>query len=89
MSNLTNDERETHLNLVASNRSVYTVFSDDPVMQRKLEKIGATVVKTDGEGIYYELEAKQVSLRKKRVLSEKQKAILSERMKRLQKDMRG
>lgn len=62
---LTNAERETHLSLIADNRGVWAVYSDDPVMMRKLEGIGARVVKVEyGGGKHYELAANQVTLRK-------------------------
>lgn len=83
MSNLSNAERETHINMTAEDRSKWTVFTDDPVMIRKLDKIAKCTGK-HGEGKYYELEKAQVSLRKKRVLTAAQRAELRERGKRLQ-----
>jgi hypothetical protein len=67
MPQLSLDEQETHLNLVASNRRLWEVYSDDPVMQRKLEGIGAKLVRTepDGLGKHYTLQANQVRLTQK------------------------
>lgn len=63
---LTTAERETHLNLVADDRNIWHCYSDDPIMQRRLESIGATITKRekDGVGIHYTLRADQVFLRK-------------------------
>lgn len=81
MSNeLSNVERETHLNMVADDRSVWIVFTDDPVMMRKFDKI-AELKRVVGAGKEYRLRAEQVSFRSgKRQLSDEQKAKLSARM---------
>lgn len=63
MATLTNEERETHINMVADDRSVWEVYSDDPVMMARLDKIGVAY-KTTAVGKWYRLNAKQVSLRK-------------------------
>lgn len=78
---LTNAERETHLNLVADDRNTWYVYSDDPVMQRRLEGIGATVVEDDGTGIHYTLRADQVFLRKGK---RKAPPMTDERLRKLQ-----
>lgn len=64
MATLTNEERETHLNLAASDRTQWEVFSDDPVMLRKLDGIGAECIGVVGEGKRYRLEAGQVIVRR-------------------------
>lgn len=79
---LTNAERETHLNLVADDRNVWHVYSDDPVMQRRLASIGAVVEKEDGTGIHYTLRADQVLLRKGK---RKAPPMTEERLRKLQK----
>ena len=72
ISDLTNEERETCLSLVADNRLEWTVYSDDPVMIRKLDKIADGTAY--GLGMKYTLLAGQVSLRKKRPpMSEEQR----------------
>lgn len=83
MSNLSNAERETHINMTAEDRSKWAVFTDDPVMIRKLDKIAKCTGK-HGEGKYYELDKAQVSLRKKRVLTEEQKEEARARGRKLQ-----
>jgi hypothetical protein len=79
MAELTNAERETHMNLVAENRDLWEVTTDDPVMVRRFKAIGATFVRKQGELHYFTLPANQVTLRNKRHLSDDQRAALSER----------
>lgn len=68
-------EKETHLSMTADDRSVWHIYSDDEVMQRKLEAAGAMVVLDDGLGKHYELPASRVTFRKPRKpLTEEQKA---------------
>lgn len=83
---MTNEERETHLSMTADDRSIWIVFSDDPVMMRRLDAI-AEFVRNVGEGKEYRLRADQLTLRKrKRQLSEAHKAQLADRMRRLRKN---
>lgn len=83
---LTLDEQETHFNVVATNRSLVHVYSDDPVMQRKLEAVGAKVVRVSedaGGGKHYELDSRQLLLRKvpnARKLTPAQKEALGRRL---------
>ena len=80
---LTNEERETTLSLVADNRNLWHVFSDDPVMVNRLKRIGAVEVEgRPGEtGAHFTLDASQVLLRKgKRTLSEASRAASAERL---------
>lgn len=81
--NLTQQEQETILSMSAFDRNFWHVYSDDPVMQRRLEGIGAKIVRvaSDGIGKHYQLRADQVLLRKgKRELSEDTKAQLGDRL---------
>ena len=74
--NLTLAEMETHLNLTADDRNTWTVSSDDPVMQRRLEAIGATLLREGRNGTtkFYTLRADQVLLRTgKRKVSDAQR----------------
>jgi hypothetical protein len=66
MPTLTLDEMETHFNIVASDRSIVEIYSDDPVYQRKLEAVGAFLVREEPDrcGKHYTLPAKQLSLRR-------------------------
>ena len=85
MTALTNAERETHLNMTADNRGVWKIASDDPVMLRRLEAVGATLVRRRGETRWYTLPAEQVTIRRRRELSSEQRAVLSERAKAMRK----
>lgn len=77
MTTLTQSEQETHLSMTADNRGEWHVYSDDPVMQRRLESVGATLVRpsTNGIGKHYTLRANQISFRKglKRELTDAQR----------------
>lgn len=87
MAQLTNEERETHLNLVAANRSQWEVYSDDPVMMAKLDRIATG--QPYGAGKRYTLRANQVSFRygKARApMSDEERFRRSERMKRMRQE---
>lgn len=89
MTNPTLAEMETNLSMAADDRGTWYVYSDDPVMQRRLESIGATLVRpsTNGSGKHYTLRADQITFRKgKRVLSDERKAQLANRMRTMRKD---
>ena len=60
MMALSKAERETHINMAADDRTQWEVFSDDPVMLRRLEAIGAECIGEVGEGRRYRLAASQV-----------------------------
>lgn len=82
MTNPTLQEQETALTMSADDRGTWSVFSEDVVMHRKFESIGAVLVKQDpgGLGKWYTLRADQVLLRKGKArrgpLSEAQRAAL-------------
>lgn len=80
---MTNAERETHLNQTGDNHSTWEVFTDDPYWQCRLDKV-TTPVKVVGEGRYYKLDKGQITIRKKRQLSETQRRKLRENAQRLQ-----
>lgn len=64
MNELTNAERETCFNVVADDRNTVHVFSDDPVMQRRIERVGGELVREEGPSKWYTLRADQLLLRK-------------------------
>lgn len=64
MSDSTNAERETCFNMVAEDRNVIHAFSDDPVMQRRIERVGGELVREEGPSKWYTLRADQLLLRK-------------------------
>lgn len=79
---LTQEEQETHLSMVAADRGTWEVYSDDPVMQRRLEAIGAEPFTYGNEtlgGKHYRLRADQVVLRKgKKTVSDAQRERMSQ-----------
>lgn len=76
------DEIETAFYQNAANRKVWSVFTEDPVWVRKLEKAGAVLVKDNQNGgKTYTLRADQVLIRTgKRQVSDEQKARSATRM---------
>lgn len=82
----TNEERETLISQVATDRTAWEIYTNDPVTQRKFESIGAKLVKTtvDGTGKFYTILAEQISFRKgKKVLSPERRKQLGDRMRAL------
>ena len=78
MVDLTNAERETCISMTADNRDTWHIFSDDPVMQRRFESIGATLTKERGGSKWYTLPANQISLRNPpKPMSEERRAELA------------
>ena len=75
---LTLAEQETHLNMTADNRNEWVITTDDPIMQRRFEAIGAVLVRTVGQLREYTLPANQISLRNPpKPMSEERKARLA------------
>lgn len=89
---LTLEEQETSIYCNAATRKDHwDVFSDDPVMQRKLERVGATLTRQSADGLsrWYTLPARQISFRMPaKSLTEAQKAARVESGKRLRKQRR-
>lgn len=79
------DEQETALNMYATDRTSWTVYTNDLVMQGKMERIGAELVaEHNGGGKSYNLRADQLLFRKgKRHVSEKQRAASADRLRRM------
>jgi hypothetical protein len=89
---MTLEERETNLSMSAGDRSVWNVFSDDPVMQRKLESVGAIPVRdaVNGEGKFYTLPANQITIRMQRKeMPDDKKAELASRMRKVAETYRN
>ena len=63
MSALTKEDQETLITMDANNRSVWKVYTSDPTFITKLDKI-AVCKKSSDWGNHYELDARQVLLRK-------------------------
>lgn len=66
MPKLSLEEMETHFNIVAADRGTVHIYSDDPVLQRRIEAVGATLVREEPDrcGKHYTLPANQLTLRK-------------------------
>ena len=59
-NDLTNEERETHMNMSANDRTTWEVYTDDPIMDRKLRKCRAVFLEGDDRGRLYRLDRNQV-----------------------------
>lgn len=85
---MTNEERETHLNMTGDDHNQWELFTDDPYWMRRMEKLGIEPIKQVGEGFTYTVLAEQVSFRKgKRKLSEAQRQKLADRMRSMREDV--
>ena len=83
-------EQEVHISKTA-NEKEFSLYVTDPKFVRKMKRIGVDPYKQekiddDTYGYFYKLDEKQISFRKKRVLSEEQKEILSNRVKNIRSD---
>lgn len=78
---LTLAEMETHLNMTADNRNEWVITSDDPVMCRRFEAIGAKFIRAVGQLREYTIPANQISLRNPpKPMSEERKAELAKQL---------
>lgn len=69
------DEQKTHLNIVTADREFWEAATNDPVMIRKLQSIGAVPTKFKGDVCFFKLGFDQVLLRKgKRKVSDAQRS---------------
>lgn len=86
ISDMTLEERETHISQTAAAREEgkgWDVYTDDPVWIRKLEAIGLkSYHQTAGGGKFFTLPENQITLRKARVVSAEEKKRLSEMARR-------
>ena len=85
MSYLSNEERETHLNQSADNRKVWEMATDDPVWIGRMEKLGIAPDRTRGETHFYTIPDNQITVRRKREMSDERRAELSERGRELRR----
>jgi hypothetical protein len=74
------DELETNINMTGDDRSKWILVSDDPVMINKLNKISIGTKLNNSTAYEYTLDASQISIKKKRVLTEDQKRKSKERL---------
>lgn len=75
------DERETLFTIDATDRKTVTVFSNDSVWQGRIEKLGIEPFRINGYGKWYKVGLGEFSfgIRKKRQVSDEQRAVLAER----------
>lgn len=86
MSDLSNEERETHLNQSAADRKTWEMATDDPVWIARMERLGIAPDRTRGATHFYTLKDEQVVVRKgKRHMSEAQRAASVERMREMRR----
>ena len=81
MSDLTLEERETHLNQSAADRKVWEMATDDPVWIGRMEKLGIAPDRTRGTTHFYTIDDAWVSVRRPRQYSEEYRKTLAERLK--------
>jgi len=81
MTNPALDEQETNYTVEATDRKTVNVFSNDVVMQRQLERLGIEAHRSDGYGKFYTIDLTQFSfgIRRKRQMSDEQRAAVAER----------
>ena len=73
-------EKETHLNMTGDNRGQWAVFSDDSILQARIEKVGVKPSRIDGEGRYYVLDASQVRFYRQKHYSQAERRKRAERL---------
>ena len=75
MTDLALDEQETNYTVEATDRQTVNVFSNDAVVQKRLERLGIIAHRADGYGKFYTVDLNQYSfgVRRKREVSEEQR----------------
>jgi hypothetical protein len=82
MANQALDEQESNFTIEATDRNTLKVFSNDVVWQRRLEGLGIVPTRASEYGKFYTVDLTQFSfgVRRKRQLSEEQRAANAERL---------
>jgi len=80
---LTNEERETHLNQSAANRREWEMATDDPIWIARMEKLGIVPDRKRGQTYFYTIPDNQITVRRKRVMTDDQRSALSERARKM------
>ena len=80
MSDLTNEERETHLNQSATDRKTWEMATDDPVWIARMERLGIAPDYNRGATHFYTIDDAWVSVRRPRQYSEEQRRQMAERL---------
>lgn len=85
IADMTLEERETHMNLSGEERAAgkdWEVYTDDPVFIREMERKKIPLLRTTaGGGKYFSLPQNQLTIRKKREMTDEARAELSRRAK--------
>lgn len=76
------DEQETTFTIEATDRKTVTVFTNDSVWQGRMEKLGIEAFRRNAYGRWYRVSLEEFlfGFRKKRQLSDEQRALMAERM---------
>lgn len=82
MTNLALDEQETTFTIEGTDRHTLHVFSNDSVWQARVEKLGIESTKQNGYGKWYKVDLREFSfgIRRKRQLTDEQRAAMRERL---------
>jgi len=84
MTDRTQAEIETHLNMSAENRDAWEMATDDIVMKRRMERMGIAPTRKQGDVCFYSLTSANIVIRKgKRKVSDAQRLLAAERMKNI------
>ena len=75
-----NEERETHLNQSADNRKVWEMATDDPIWIARMKKLGIAPDRTRGETHFYTVPDNQITIRRKRQMTDEQRRTIAERL---------
>ena len=89
MASFALDEQETNYTIEATDRKVVNIFSNDVVAQRQIERLGIESHRSDGYGKFYKVDLTNYTfgIRRKRHVSEEQRAASAERLAALRATM--
>lgn len=87
MANQALDEQESTFTVEATDRNVVSIFSNDVVWQNRIEKLGIVAHRADGYGKFYRVDLSEFSfgIRRKRQVSDEQRAAMAERFAAMRK----
>ena len=85
MSDLSNEERETHLNQSAADRKMWEMATDDPVWIARMERLGIAIDYTRGATHFYTIPDNQITVRRAVQLTDEQRAVRAERAREMRR----
>ena len=85
MSDLSNEERETHLNQSAADRKTWEMATDDPVWIARMERLGIAPDRTRGATHFYTIPDNQITVRRAVQLTDEQRAVRAERAREMRR----